>query len=104
MTNGLPLFPPPFVTIEHGNSMSEIPHLFDQHSCPIRMEAINREYIDMPEVVDDKSAHCVSFIVDHMSKRSSDDAHQPPLFIGVNGPQGSGKSTLVSVIDRQHAT
>lgn len=68
------------------------------------MEAINREYIDMPEVVDDKSAHCVSFIVDHMSKRSSDDAHQPPLFIGVNGPQGSGKSTLVSVIDRQHAT
>lgn len=75
-------------------------------NTPARFEwkAINREYIDMPEVVDDKSAHCVSFIVDHMSKRSSDDAHQPPLFIGVNGPQGSGKSTLVSVIDRQHAT
>ena len=48
--------------------------------------------------VDDKSEHCVPFILDYVSKKSSDDAHHSPIFIGVNGAQGSGKSTLVRAI------
>lgn len=53
--------------------------------------------VSMSEVVDDKSEHCVPFILNCTSKNSSNDAHQSPIFIGVNGAQGSGKTTLVSI-------
>ena len=58
----------------------------------------------MSGVVDDKSDHCVPFILNHMSEKSSvtDDIPRSPIFIGVNGPQGSGKTTLVSVAGHQH--
>lgn len=51
----------------------------------------------MSGVVDDKSGHCIPFILDCMSTKSSVDAHHSPLFVGVNGAQGSGKTTLVSL-------
>ena len=50
----------------------------------------------MSGVVDDKSDYCLPFILDCISKKPSDDTYQSPIFIGVNGAQGSGKSTLVS--------
>lgn len=55
----------------------------------------------MSVVVDDKSDHCISFILQRMSERAGDD--DAPIFIGVNGPQGSGKTTLVSPTGHQHA-
>lgn len=39
----------------------------------------------MSRVVDDKSNHCVPFILDNISKKSSVDAQLSPVFIGVNG-------------------
>ena len=43
----------------------------------------------MSAIVDDKSDPCVSFILDYMSKKSSVDAQQSPIFIGVNGARTS---------------
>ena len=55
----------------------------------------------MSEIVDDKSDCCILFILDCISKKSSNNIHQSPVFIGVNGAQGSGKSTLVSTNGHQ---
>ena len=55
----------------------------------------------MSEIVDDKSDCCIQFILDCISKKSSNNTHQSPVFIGVNGAQGSGKSTLVSTNGHQ---
>ena len=49
----------------------------------------------MPETLD-KTECCVSFIVECLSRARSIDGKQKPLFIGLNGAQGSGKTTLVS--------
>ena len=50
---------------------------------------------NMSGVTEDRSDHCVRFILDCMSKNSSGNAYQSPIFIGVNGVQGIGKSHLV---------
>ena len=57
----------------------------------------------MSGIVDDKSDDCVLFILHCMNERLHDDAPQSPIFIGVNGPQGSGKTTLVSHLSRLFA-
>ncbi|MCJ1260327.1 hypothetical protein MMC22_000187 [Lobaria immixta] len=50
--------------------------------------------------VDDKSNHCISFILErlqiHQQKWKNESSRTPPLFVGVNGSQGAGKTTLVS--------
>ena len=51
---------------------------------------------NMSKFVDDRLDYCVPFILSHIHKNSCDNALQTPLFIGVNGAQGSGKTTLVS--------
>ncbi|KAG0649157.1 Meiotically up-regulated 58 [Hyphodiscus hymeniophilus] len=50
-----------------------------------------------PEIIDDKSPHCILFI---LSRLSLYRAHTPdePFFIGLNGVQGAGKTTLVSAL------
>ncbi len=48
----------------------------------------------MPEIVDDKSEHCISFILERLRNKRS-GSEKRPLFVGVNGAQGSGKTTLV---------
>ena len=55
----------------------------------------------MPAILDDKSEHCVPFILERI-KQYQDAAHTkgesaPPFFIGLNGVQGAGKTTLVGV-------
>lgn len=55
----------------------------------------------MPEIVDDKSEHCIPFVLDrvkaHQSRYGASDAQDvPPLFLGLNGVQGAGKTVLVS--------
>jgi pantothenate kinase-related protein Tda10 len=54
---------------------------------------------NMPEIIDDKSEHCVPFIIDrikeHRESFESKGAKPTPFFVGLNGVQGAGKTTLV---------
>lgn len=51
----------------------------------------------MLEIVDDKSKHCIPFLLErlriHTEQHPSDT---PPFFLGLNGVQGAGKTVLVS--------
>lgn len=53
----------------------------------------------MPEIIDDKSEHCVPFILDriatHREQHTSKGETPTPFFVGLNGVQGAGKTTLV---------
>jgi D-glycerate 3-kinase len=53
----------------------------------------------MPEIIDDKSEHCVPFILDRITKHreffASKGEEPTPFFVGLNGVQGAGKTTLV---------
>ena len=53
----------------------------------------------MSEIVDDKSEHCIPFILErlklHREHYESRSEQPPPFFVGANGCQGSGKTTLV---------
>jgi len=53
----------------------------------------------MPEIIDDKSEHCVPFILDrikeHREASESKGEKPTPFFVGLNGVQGAGKTTLV---------
>lgn len=54
----------------------------------------------MPEIFDDKSEHCIPFLLDrvkaHQARYGASDPKQaPPLFLGLNGVQGAGKTVLV---------
>ena len=53
----------------------------------------------MPEIVDDKSKHCIPFLLEriklHKEQFESRSEKPPPFFLGLNGVQGAGKSTLV---------
>ncbi|KAK9859943.1 hypothetical protein MYU51_010059 [Penicillium brevicompactum] len=54
----------------------------------------------MPEIIDDKSQHCIPFLLDRL--RLHTDRHRgntPPFFIGLNGVQGAGKTVLVSALN-----
>ena len=50
---------------------------------------------------EDTETHCIPFIIKnlllHRLKYSSSGRAAPPLFVGVNGMQGVGKTTLVSL-------
>ena len=50
----------------------------------------------MPEIHDDKSSHVLPFILSNLRNPSS----KKPLFIGLNGVQGAGKTVLVSQISQ----
>lgn len=53
----------------------------------------------MPGILDDKSEHCVPFILEHIKAHhqhyASKGEKAPPFFVGLNGVQGAGKTTLV---------
>jgi pantothenate kinase-related protein Tda10 len=53
----------------------------------------------MPEIIDDKSEHCIPFILDRITKHresyASKGEEPTPFFVGLNGVQGAGKTTLV---------
>ncbi|KAI9704752.1 MAG: hypothetical protein M1836_006532 [Candelina mexicana] len=55
----------------------------------------------MPEVLD-KSKHCIPFILncikEHRSKYETTGETPPPFFVGLNGVQGAGKTTLASTL------
>ena len=51
-------------------------------------------------IVDDKSEHCIPFILEkikaHCDYHKKEGTDAPPFFLGLNGIQGAGKTTLVS--------
>ena len=55
----------------------------------------------MAGIIDDKSEHCIPFILKRIEahrgsyEKAGKDA-APPFFLGLNGVQGAGKTTLVS--------
>ncbi|WPG99875.1 putative uridine/cytidine kinase [Acrodontium crateriforme] len=56
----------------------------------------------MPEIIDDKSEHCIPFILDriqhHRKQHEANGETPPPFFVGLNGVQGAGKTTLVTTL------
>ncbi|KAL1876789.1 hypothetical protein Plec18167_005198 [Paecilomyces lecythidis] len=57
----------------------------------------------MPEIVDDKSQHCIPFLLQRLQvhqARHKDDPDAPPFFLGLNGVQGAGKTVLVSTLQK----
>lgn len=53
----------------------------------------------MPEFIDDKSEHCIPFLLERLKihqERHAGCSDPPPFFLGLNGVQGAGKTTLVS--------
>lgn len=53
----------------------------------------------MPEIVDDKSEHCLPFLLEQLQRhqaRHANEVNPPPFFIGLNGVQGVGKTVLVN--------
>ncbi|KAJ5851879.1 uncharacterized protein N7529_011264 [Penicillium soppii] len=54
----------------------------------------------MPEIIDDKSQHCIPYLLERLrihTERHS--GNTPPFFIGLNGVQGAGKTVLVSSLN-----
>jgi D-glycerate 3-kinase len=52
-----------------------------------------------PAIIDDKSPYCIPFILRQLSHyRSLSNNASKPFFIGLNGVQGAGKTTLVSAL------
>ncbi|OJJ55706.1 hypothetical protein ASPSYDRAFT_48919 [Aspergillus sydowii CBS 593.65] len=56
----------------------------------------------MPEIFDDKSEHCIPFLLErlqaHQAQYGNDPSKTPPFFLGLNGVQGAGKTVLVSTL------
>ncbi|BDD58215.1 hypothetical protein MAP00_003512 [Monascus purpureus] len=57
----------------------------------------------MTKIIDDKSQYCIPFILDrlclHESKhKGKHESEIPPLFLGINGVQGAGKTVLVETL------
>jgi len=53
------------------------------------------------QIIDDKSEHCVPFILKALDRHvnASETVKEPPtFFIGLNGVQGAGKTTLVGIM------
>ncbi len=50
-----------------------------------------------PVIIDDKSPHCIPFILNRLKIHQAQHGDKP-FFIGLNGVQGAGKTTLVSAL------
>ena len=64
----------------------------------VRVLKIYLVLLSESEMLDDKSEHCIPFILDGLQRKFPHDTQRSPFFVGLNGAQGSGKTTLVSLI------
>ncbi|KAH6673621.1 P-loop containing nucleoside triphosphate hydrolase protein [Halenospora varia] len=57
---------------------------------------------ESPTIIDDKSPHCIPFILNRLhayqAEKASSSNPNRPFVIGLNGVQGAGKTTLVSAL------
>lgn len=63
-----------------------------------------RSISSMSTVLDDKTEHCIPFILERLQvhrRKYADNKDAPPFFLGFNGVQGAGKTTIVSVPEHQ---
>lgn len=57
----------------------------------------------MSAIIDDKSEHCIPFILDRIkAHRALHGENARPFFLGLNGVQGAGKTTLVRMQSTRH--
>ena len=75
-------------------------HLTVQYPVTVRYLFTQRSPVimDQPVLLDDKSAHCIPFILERLKthdERYSNKDNAPPFFLGLNGAQGAGKTSLV---------
>jgi pantothenate kinase-related protein Tda10 len=80
---------------------SELCHLSSPSNHHIQSQRNRQQNTEMAdEIVDDKSEHCIPFILDkikaHRDYHKKEGTAAPPFFLGLNGIQGAGKTTLVS--------
>ena len=62
--------------------------------------ALLGEQIAMHETLDNKSEHCILFILECLQRHQQKWAgkpKRPPFFLGLNGVQGAGKTVLVGI-------
>lgn len=62
-------------------------------------EAFNDMVENIDTLIDDKSHHCIPFVLARLelhNVRHAANPHPPPFFLGLNGVQGAGKTMLVS--------
>ncbi len=52
---------------------------------------------EAPAFIDDKSPHCIPFILSRLRVHQAQSPNSP-FFIGLNGVQGAGKTTLVKAL------
>lgn len=58
----------------------------------------------MSAIIDDKSEHCIPFILDRIkAHRALHGENARPFFLGLNGVQGAGKTTLVRMQSTRHS-
>jgi len=51
----------------------------------------------MSHVIDDKSEHCIAFLLQRLHIHREKTGSGTPFFLGLNGVQGAGKTTLVRI-------
>ena len=59
----------------------------------------------MAEIIDDKSCHCIPFLLRHLKRHQeiwAEKPKRPPFFLGLNGVQGAGKTVLVRAVELFH--
>jgi D-glycerate 3-kinase len=58
---------------------------------------------ELPTFVDDKSQHCIPFILSRLRIHQKQNPNAP-FFMGLNGVQGAGKTTLVKALSEHLET
>lgn len=64
---------------------------------PARSLTVEKDTSIKPSIVDDKSPHCIPFILSRLREHQQQKPDRP-FFIGLNGVQGAGKTTLVKAL------
>lgn len=64
---------------------------------PAKSLTVEKDTSVKSNIVDDKSPHCIPFILSRLRQHQQQNP-DTPFFIGLNGVQGAGKTTLVKAL------